>query len=154
MFHSFHKKLAGLLILMRCINKLYLLYSAYQICRIYLDLWGHACKKWVWPTFGCKVGQSHPIVMKFEADMSCHLLNVYTKFQIDAPKHVGKSPENSEEWTADRHCHGMIWPFSKWTYKNVNWIFATSDIISRFGNFRMSMTYWSIEKLIQGLITL
>ena len=45
-------------------------------------------KKWVWPTFGCKLGQSDPIVMQLELDMSCHLLNVYTKFQIDISKHV------------------------------------------------------------------
>ena len=60
----------------------------YQIWRIYLDLWGHDCKKYVWPTFGCKLGQSDPIVMQLKLDMSCHLLNVYTKFQIDISKHV------------------------------------------------------------------
>ena len=60
----------------------------YQIWRIYLDLWGHDCKKWVWPTFSCKLGQNDPIVMQLKLDMSCHLLNVYTKFQIDISKHV------------------------------------------------------------------
>ena len=45
-------------------------------------------KKWVWPTFGCKLGQNDPIVMQLKLDMSCHLLNVYTKFQIDISKHV------------------------------------------------------------------
>ena len=60
----------------------------YQIWRIYLDLWGHDCKKWFWPTFGCKLRQSEPIVMQLKLDMSCHLLNVYTKFQIDISKHV------------------------------------------------------------------
>ena len=60
----------------------------FQIWRIYLDLWGHDCKKCVWPTFGCKLGQSDPIVMQLKFDMSCHLLNVYTKFQIDISKHV------------------------------------------------------------------
>ena len=68
----------------------------YQIWRIYLDLWGHDCKKGVWPTFGCKVGQSDPTVMKLKLDMSSHLLNVYTKFQIDISKHVEKSPEDSD----------------------------------------------------------
>ena len=34
-------------------------------------------KKWVWSTFGCKLGQSGPIVMKLKLDMSCHVLNVY-----------------------------------------------------------------------------
>ena len=56
--------------------------------RIYLDLWGHDCKKWVWPTFGCKLGQGEPIVMQLKLDMSCHLLNVCAKFQIDISKHV------------------------------------------------------------------
>ena len=59
-----------------------------QIWRIYLDLWGYDCKKSVWPIFGCKLGQSDPIVMQFKLDMLCHLLNVYTKFQIDISKHV------------------------------------------------------------------
>ena len=68
----------------------------YQIWRNYLDLWGHDCKKYVWPTFGCKLGQSDPIVMQLKLDMSCHLLNVYTKFQIDISKHVKKSPENAD----------------------------------------------------------
>ena len=45
-------------------------------------------QKWVWPTFGCKLGQSDSIVMQLKLDMSCHLLNVYTKFQIDISKHV------------------------------------------------------------------
>ena len=60
----------------------------YQILRIYLDLWGHDCKKLVWPTFGCELGQSDPIVMQLKLGMSCHLQNVYTKFQIDISKHV------------------------------------------------------------------
>ena len=45
-------------------------------------------QKCVWPTFGCKLGQSDPIVMQLKLDMSCHLLNVYTKFLIDISKHV------------------------------------------------------------------
>ena len=40
--------------------------------------------------FGCKLDQSDPIVIKLKLDMSCHLLNVYTKFQIDVSKHVEK----------------------------------------------------------------
>ena len=59
---------------------------------IYLDLWGHDWKKWVWPTFGCKLGQNYPLVMQLKLDMSCHLLNVYTKFQIDISKHVEEKP--------------------------------------------------------------
>ena len=36
---------------------------------------------------------------KLKLDMSCHPLNVHTKFQIDIPKHVEKSPENSDRRT-------------------------------------------------------
>ena len=39
-------------------------------------------KKSVWPIFGCKLGQSDPIIMQLKLDMSCHLLNTYTKSQI------------------------------------------------------------------------
>ena len=48
----------------------------------------------IWPIFGCKVGQSVHIGKKPELDMWHHLLDVYTKFQIDISKHVQKSPEN------------------------------------------------------------
>ena len=96
----------------------------YQSWRIYLDLWGHDCKKWVWPTFGCKLGQSDPIVMQLKLDMSCHLLNVYTKFQIDISKHVeeksgkrGRTDGRTDRRT-DGHCHGIIRPFFKRAYKN------------------------------------
>ena len=34
--------------------------------------------------------------MKRILDMSCQLLNVYTKIQIDISKHVEKSPENMD----------------------------------------------------------
>ena len=34
-------------------------------------------KKWVWFTFGCKVGQIDQIAMKLKLNMSCHLLNIY-----------------------------------------------------------------------------
>ena len=44
---------------------------------------------------GCKVGQSDPIVMQLKLNMSCHLLNVYTKFQIDQSM-LKKSPENAD----------------------------------------------------------
>ena len=66
----------------------------YQFWRIYFDLWGHGCKKWV--TFGYKVDQRDPVAMERKFDMSCHLLRVYTKFHIDISKHVEKSPENSD----------------------------------------------------------
>ena len=78
-------------------------------------------KKWVWPTFGCKLGQSDPIMMKLKLDMSCHQLNVYTKFENDISKHVEKSPENSDGQTdgqTDEHFHGIKRPFFKRAYKN------------------------------------
>ena len=40
--------------------------------------------------FGCKLGQSASIVMKLELDLWRHLLDVYTKFQIDISEHVEK----------------------------------------------------------------
>ena len=90
----------------------------YQIWRIYLDLWGHDCKKWVWLTFGCKLGESDPIVMQL--DVLCHLLNVYTKFEIDISKHVkeksGKRGRTNGQ--TDGHCHGIIRPFFKRAYKS------------------------------------
>ena len=78
----------------------------YQIWRIYLDLWGHDRRKWVWPIFGCKLGQSDPIVMQLKLDMSCHLLNVYTKFQIDISKHIEEKSgkrRRTDERTLPRH---------------------------------------------------
>ena len=66
----------------------------YQIWKIYPDLWVHDCKKWVWPTFGCRLGQSDPIMIKLKLNMSCNLLNVYTKFENDISKHVEKKYGN------------------------------------------------------------
>ena len=63
--------------------------TMYQIWRIYLS-----AKISVWSTFGCKVDQSHSVAMKLKLDMSCHLLSIYTKFEIDISKHVEKSKEN------------------------------------------------------------
>ena len=51
-------------------------------------------EKWLWPIFGCKVGQSVPIGMKLELDVWHYLLNVYAMFQNDISKHVEKNPEN------------------------------------------------------------
>ena len=49
-------------------------------------------KKWLWPIFGCKVGQSAPVGMKLELDVWHYLLNVYTMFENDISKHVEKKP--------------------------------------------------------------
>ena len=58
------------------------------------------CKKGVWPTLGCKVSQSDPIVMKLKLDLSCRLLNVYTKLQTDISKHVEKVRKTrTDGWT-------------------------------------------------------
>ena len=46
--------------------------------------------KWIWPIFGCKVGQSVQIGVKLELDMWHHPLDVYAKFQTDISKHVQK----------------------------------------------------------------
>ena len=43
--------------------------------------------------------------MQLKLDMSCHLLNVYTKFQIDISKHVEENPENADGRT-DRRTDG------------------------------------------------
>ena len=74
-------------------------------------------KKWVCPPFGCKLGQNDLIVMQLKLDMSCHLQNVYTKFQIDISKHVeeksgkrGRTDGRMDKRT-DGHCHGIIRPF-------------------------------------------
>ena len=54
-------------------------------------------EKWLWSIFGCKVGQSVPIRMKLELNLWHHLLDEYTKFEIDISRHVEKSPENFEK---------------------------------------------------------
>ena len=94
-------------------RKVYSWQPTNQIWKIYLDLWVHDCTKWVWPTFGCKIGQSDPSMMKLKLDMSCHLLNVYTKYGNDIWKHVEKSPENSDGRTdgqTDRRTDGRTLP--------------------------------------------
>ena len=47
-------------------------------------------KKRVWSNSGNKLGYFDLIVMELKVDLSCYLLNVYTKFQIDISKHVEK----------------------------------------------------------------
>ena len=44
--------------------------------------------KWLWPIFGCNVGQSVQIGMKLELDVWHQPLDVYAKFQTDISKHV------------------------------------------------------------------
>ena len=57
--------------------------------------------------------------MKLKLGISCHLLNVYTKFQIDISKHVEKRPEMGTDGRTDGHGHGKIRPFFKPAFKNI-----------------------------------
>ena len=58
--------------------------------------------------------------MKLKLDMSCHLLNAYTKFEIDISKHVEKKSGKlgRTDGRTDRHCHSIIRPFFKRAYQN------------------------------------
>ena len=71
--------------------------------------------------------------MQLKLDMLCHLLNVYTKFQIDISKHVEEKSgkRGRTDGRKDGHCHGIIRPFFKRAYKNDK---ATlRDLISAIG---------------------
>ena len=61
--------------------------------------------------------------MKLKLDMSCHLLNAYTKFQIDISKHVEKKSGKlgRTDGQTDGHCHSIIRPFFKRAY-NKWWV--------------------------------
>ena len=58
----------------------------YKIWALYTIFGAMKAEKCLWPIFGCKVGQSVPIVMKLKLNLWLHLLNVYTKFQIKPGK--------------------------------------------------------------------
>ena len=62
----------------------------YQIWGLYITFKAMNADKWLWPIFGCKVGQSVQIRMNFELDVWHHLLDVYAKFQTDISKHIQK----------------------------------------------------------------
>ena len=72
------------------VNGTYVGPHMYHIWSIHLDLWGHGCKKWVWPSFGCKISKNVSIAIKLNLGMSCHIINVYTKVQIDIKQHFEK----------------------------------------------------------------
>ena len=55
--------------------------SVYQIWGLYIIFKAMHTDNWLWPIFGCKVGQSVQIRMKLEFDLWHHPLNVYAKFQ-------------------------------------------------------------------------
>ena len=69
----------------------------YQIWGLYTIFEATDAEKLLWFIFGCKVGQSVPIGMKLELEVWHHLLDVYTKFQIDISKHVERSQVNFEK---------------------------------------------------------
>ena len=62
----------------------------------------------------------HSIVIKRKPNMSCHLLNVFTKFQIDISKNVEKSPENSVGWTVRWMDIVSAW-YHYFSNSNVKW---------------------------------
>ena len=60
-------------------------YQIWSLCIIFKAM---NADKWLWPIFGCKVGQSVQIGMKLELDVWHNLLDVYAKFQTDISQHV------------------------------------------------------------------
>ena len=68
-----------------------------QIWRLHLNKWPQEYQNRIWPTFGCKVGQNVLIAMKLELDLWCHLLDVYSKFEINIWKHVKKKAQKTEK---------------------------------------------------------
>ena len=62
----------------------------YQIWALSIIFKAMNADKWLWPIFGCKVGQSVQIGMKLELDVWHHPLDVYAKFQTDISQHVQK----------------------------------------------------------------
>ena len=75
--------------------------------------------------------------MKLKLDMSRHLLNAYTKFQIDISKHVEKKSgklgrtDGRTDGQTDGHCHSIIRPFFKRAYN------------------KTSASYWMAPTLVQ-----
>ena len=62
----------------------------YQIWGLYIIFKAMNADKWLWPIFGCKVGQSVQIGMKLKLDVWHHPLDVYAKFQTDISQHIQK----------------------------------------------------------------
>ena len=69
----------------------------YQIWRIYLDLWDHDCKKWVWPTFGCKQ-------LWCKSNSTCHATYwmYIPSFKLISQSMFKRSPENADGRTDGR----------------------------------------------------
>ena len=71
-----------------------LIECVYQIWGLYIIFKAMNADKWLWPIYGCKVGQSVQIGIKLELDMWNHPLDVYAKFQNDISQHVQKKSRN------------------------------------------------------------
>ena len=62
----------------------------YQIGGLYIIFEAMNVEKWLWPIFGCKVGQNVQIGMKLKLDVWHHPQDVYAKFETDISQHVQK----------------------------------------------------------------
>ena len=96
--------------------------------------------------------------MKLKLDMSCHLLNAYTKFQIDISKHVEKKSgklgrtDGRTDGQTDGHCHSIIRPFFKRAYKNgllgkLNKTKGQWQLLNKTNMLNETRQIWGIWKL-------
>ena len=51
--------------------------------------------KRIWPMLGCKVGQTDLIVLKVKLDVSCQLMDVYTRSEVHISNAVEKKPHKT-----------------------------------------------------------
>ena len=80
------------------------------------------------PGYKTQHKQNYPIAMKLKLNILCHLLNIYTKLEIDTSKHVEKKFVKLGQM--DLHCHSIIWPFFKQDYKNTLQICFSENLFS------------------------
>ena len=100
--------------------------------------------------------------MKLKLDMSCHLLNAYTKFQIDISKHVEKKSgklgrtDGRTDGQTDGHCHSIIRPFFKRAYKNEITLYLQQKLIftTTWGTDWWLITYQFQTELLFPTLTL
>ena len=90
---------------------------------------------WRWPTCSDKIVHSDSIVMKLKLDMSCLLLNIYTKFQNDISKCVETKfrktrTDRRTDGGTNENCHVILRPFFKRTYK-IHWTTPLSYVVVR-----------------------
>ena len=93
----------------------------YQICKIYLDLWGYNCKKWVWPIFTCKVGQRDPVVMKLNLGIIRPIFK--RAYKIENKICFAEPPELLIYCLVTIH-----WLFSEYSFCIIPWSFNTERI--------------------------